>query len=105
VLSLGENITREEALAFLATSAIYGNLGLFVGAGLSKAVLSDESGPVALSWGELLDKTAQKMVSTMNQLRRLDSPTLKLHLQSARPTLERQVTHLRIHCDSLSKRS
>jgi hypothetical protein len=61
VLSLGENITREEALAFLATSAIYGNLGLFVGAGLSKAVLSDESGPVALSWGELLDKTAQKM--------------------------------------------
>ncbi len=45
----------------LASSVSYGNLGLFVGAGFSKAVLDDESGGVALSWPELLEKTAQKM--------------------------------------------
>ena len=46
--------TREQVLKFLSSSASYGNLGLFIGAGFSKAVLHDGINDVALSWGELL---------------------------------------------------
>jgi hypothetical protein len=61
LLKLPENPTRKNVLNFLATSASYGNLGLFVGAGFSKAVLNDTAEGVALSWGELLERAAQKM--------------------------------------------
>lgn len=50
--------TRADVFAFLASSSIYGNLGAFVGAGLSKAVLNDGIDDVALSWGELLHRVA-----------------------------------------------
>ena len=54
--------SRDEVLTFLAGSASYGNLGLFIGAGFSKAVLNEGSeDDVALSWGELLEKVAKKM--------------------------------------------
>jgi hypothetical protein len=46
-------MTKEEAFRFISEASIYGNLGLFVGAGFSKAVLIDEA-PIVLSWGELL---------------------------------------------------
>ena len=61
VPKLDEKITKKSALKFLAQSSSYGNLGLFVGAGFSKAVLNDASDGVALSWSELLERTAQKM--------------------------------------------
>ncbi len=55
-----ERPTRDEVLSFLAQSSSYGNLGLFVGAGFSKAVLNDTA-PIALSWGELLELAARRM--------------------------------------------
>jgi hypothetical protein len=50
--------SRNDVLTFLSGSSRYGNLGLFIGAGFSKAVLGPE---VALSWGELLRKVAEQM--------------------------------------------
>jgi hypothetical protein len=61
LLKLPTTLTRDNVLGFLASSASYGNLGLFIGAGFSKAVLSDSSGCIALSWGALLEKAALKM--------------------------------------------
>ncbi|TWR92133.1 SIR2 family protein [Pseudomonas saxonica] len=49
-----KNVTREEVIHYLASSSIYGNLCLFVGAGFSKELVGDE----ALSWGELLMRAA-----------------------------------------------
>jgi hypothetical protein len=54
--------TREDVLTFVAKSASYGNLGLFIGAGFSKAVLNETADDeIALSWGELLERAAKKM--------------------------------------------
>jgi hypothetical protein len=53
---------RGDVLTFLAKSASYGNLGLFIGAGFSKAVLTESANnKVALSWGELLEKAAKRL--------------------------------------------
>lgn len=52
---------RKEVLEFLSHSATYGNLGAFIGAGFSKAVLNDEFNDIALSWGELLEKVAEEL--------------------------------------------
>lgn len=56
--NLGDTPSRAEVFDFLAGSAVYGNLGAFIGAGLSKAVLNDELEDIALSWGELLEQVA-----------------------------------------------
>ncbi len=53
--------TRQEVLKFISESASYGNLGAFIGAGFSKAVLNDELNEIALSWGELLEKASEKL--------------------------------------------
>jgi hypothetical protein len=59
---LPEKPARAEVLTFLAKSANYGNLGLFIGAGFSKAVLNENSrDKIALSWGELLEKVAKRL--------------------------------------------
>ena len=60
MFTLTPTTSREDVLLFLAKSSSYGNLGLFIGAGFSKAVLNDGT-DIALSWGELLGKAAQKM--------------------------------------------
>jgi len=49
VFRIPEVPTRTEVLTFISKSASYGNLGLFVGAGFSKAVLNDPM-KIALSW-------------------------------------------------------
>ena len=71
-LKLSKKPTRDEVLNFLATSASYGNLGLFIGAGLSKAVLNESSeDEIALSWGGLLQGVAKKMdvnYDSLNQI-------------------------------------
>jgi len=54
-----KTLKREEILATIAKSSIYGNLGLFVGAGMSKAILNDDFEYIALSWGELIEKCAK----------------------------------------------
>jgi hypothetical protein len=54
--------SRTDLLTFLSDSASYGNLGLLVGAGFSKAVLNDSpDDEIALSWGELLSRAATKI--------------------------------------------
>jgi hypothetical protein len=52
--------SRKEVLKFISDSASYGNLGLFVGAGFTKAVLN-ESEEVALSWADLLDQASTEL--------------------------------------------
>jgi len=58
---LTDNPSRADALKFISKSASFGNLGLFVGAGFSKAVLNDDFNEIALSWGELLTKSSEKL--------------------------------------------
>lgn len=45
-------------MRFISQSSSYGNLGAFIGAGFSKAVLNDGFHDIALSWGELLEQVA-----------------------------------------------
>jgi hypothetical protein len=55
-------MSREDLIASIAEAVVYGNLGLFVGTGFSKAVLNgdvDNDGP-ALSWGELLKRATEE---------------------------------------------
>jgi hypothetical protein len=58
---LSENPTRNDVLTFISKSASYGNLGAFIGAGFSKAVLNDGVNDIALSWGELLEQSCKKL--------------------------------------------
>ena len=58
---LPDNPSRAEVLAFISRSASYGNLGTFIGAGFSKAVLNDGFNDIALSWGELLAAVASSL--------------------------------------------
>jgi SIR2-like protein len=48
--------SKQDVYKFISDSASYGNLGLFIGTGFSKAVLNDDRNQIALSWGELLEK-------------------------------------------------
>lgn len=56
--TLGDSPSRTEVLQFLFESSNYGNLGLFIGAGFSKAVFSSQE-DVTLSWGDLLFKASE----------------------------------------------
>jgi hypothetical protein len=60
-MSLEHFETREDVLRFISKSASYGNLGLFIGTGFSKAVLNDNDSQIALSWGELLEQVSEKL--------------------------------------------
>jgi hypothetical protein len=59
--TLGDSPSRTEVLKFLFESSTYGNLGLFIGAGFSKAVFASEEEEVALSWGDLLVAASKMM--------------------------------------------
>ncbi len=58
---LSDSPSRKELLEFISKSSSYGNLGAFIGAGFSKAVLNDPFQDIALSWGELLEKVAETL--------------------------------------------
>lgn len=58
---LPANPTRQQVLTFISDSASYGNLGAFIGAGFSKAVLNDDISEIALSWGDLLEGASKKL--------------------------------------------
>lgn len=58
---LPENPSRQQVLKLISDSASYGNLGAFIGAGFSKAVLNDEYNEIALSWGDLLEQASKKL--------------------------------------------
>lgn len=62
-----EKISREEALSLISASSIYGNLGLFIGAGMSMAILNDEWTEVALSWKQLIYKCAEEFQVNLKQ--------------------------------------
>lgn len=58
---MSESPLRSEVLKFISKSASFGNLGVFIGAGFSKAVLNDSFDDIALSWGELLERASEKL--------------------------------------------
>lgn len=60
-MKLSTNPTRAEVLDFLSQSVIYGNLGLFIGAGFCKAMLNENHNEIALSWGQLIEKAAEEL--------------------------------------------
>lgn len=53
-------LTRTKVLEDLASSSIFGNLGIFAGAGVSMAIMNDGWDNIALSWGQLLEKASLK---------------------------------------------
>jgi len=55
-----KEILREDALHLISKSTIYGNLGLFIGSGMSMAILNDEWEDIALSWKGLIFKCAEE---------------------------------------------
>ncbi len=55
-----KNLTRKSVLHLVSKSASYGNLGAFIGAGFSKAVINTST-DIALSWGELLKLVAKEL--------------------------------------------
>lgn len=54
-----KKMSREEALNIVSKASLYGNLGLFIGAGMSMAILNDERNKIALSWKELINDCAK----------------------------------------------
>jgi hypothetical protein len=68
--TLGKSPSRSEVLRFLFHASNYGNLGLFIGAGFSKAIFSAEEDNVALSWSELLKAASEKMDVDLSKLKR-----------------------------------
>ena len=61
MLNLDEHPSREDVLNFLSESSVFGNLGLFVGAGFSKAVMNNGFDQIALSWDQLLERASEKL--------------------------------------------
>ena len=53
-------LSRQEVLELLSKSVSYGNLGAFIGAGFSKAVLNSKKN-IALSWTDLLKKASENI--------------------------------------------
>jgi hypothetical protein len=66
--SLPESPSRDAVFKFIFEASKYGNLGLFVGAGFSKAVLNDDDSEIALSWGALLETVAKKLEVPIDDL-------------------------------------
>lgn len=67
---LPEHPSRAEVLTFISRSASYGNLGAFIGAGFSKAVVNDGTNDIALSWGELLANVAKTLSVDYEEIRK-----------------------------------
>ncbi|MGL1931374.1 MAG: SIR2 family protein [Desulfotalea sp.] len=63
-----EKIPKKKLLTILSKSSNFGNLGMFVGAGFSKAVLNSEHNDIALSWGDLLEKASRNMSIKYNEI-------------------------------------
>lgn len=61
-------LKRKDVLRKLFDAATFGNLGIFIGAGFSKAVVNTEAEDIALSWGELLRSAASIMEIDLGSL-------------------------------------
>jgi len=62
------NTSKNSAFDKIAEGVIYGNLGLFVGAGLSMAIMNKDEEPIALSWHSLLEKCADYFEINFSQI-------------------------------------
>ncbi len=60
-MKLNDSPNRNDVLDIIISSSLYGNLGLFIGAGVSKTVLTDIDSSLALSWKQLIEKIAQQL--------------------------------------------
>ena len=58
--NLSDTPSKVELFNFISYASDFGNLGLFIGSGFSKAVLNSEFNNIALSWDDLLKKGAEK---------------------------------------------
>ena len=68
--SLGDLPSRSDVLEFLFEASRYGNLGLFIGAGFSKALFASDEENIALSWGDLLKAASKKMGMSFSKFNR-----------------------------------
>lgn len=59
--TLDDNPDKQSVLRFISEASNYGNLGVFVGAGFSKAVLNHGVEDIALSWGQILEKACDRL--------------------------------------------
>jgi hypothetical protein len=66
-MKMEKTISKEDAINLISKSSVYGNLGLFIGAGMSMAILNDEWTKVALSWKELIYKCAEEFRITLKE--------------------------------------
>lgn len=58
---------RKDVIEKISDSTNYGNLGLFIGAGMSMAILNDSWDKIALSWQELIYKCAESFDIKLNK--------------------------------------
>lgn len=101
-------LTREDVYNILFNAFNYGNLGLFIGAGFSKAVVNDEF-TSALSWGELIEKACEELKIELPEDKELKgisypeisssicemiSDTEEVSYDEARKLLKRKISHL-----------
>lgn len=54
------SLSRQDVLDQIAEASVFGNLGLFIGTGLTMAIMNKDIRPIALSWKGLLFKCAKK---------------------------------------------
>lgn len=59
---------KTDVFAYIAKSSTYGNLGLFIGAGLPMALLNNDWTTVALSWKELIYKVAEELAINFDEI-------------------------------------
>ncbi|HXD79795.1 MAG TPA: SIR2 family protein [Puia sp.] len=64
-------LSRDQTFELIARSSNYGNLGLFIGAGLSMAVLNTPQKKTALSWKELIDSCAAELSVDISECSRV----------------------------------
>lgn len=106
---LPDNPSRAEVLVFISRSASYGNLGTFIGAGFSKAVLNEGFNDIALSWGELLAAVARSLDVDYNEIRKegvgfpeIASRICEVHSQAEGIAYQRSVQRVKQEIASLT---
>jgi hypothetical protein len=77
--------TRNEALREIASAVIFGNLGLFIGAGLPMAIFNRKGSSIALSWSDLIRKCFKEFKIPFKKNSRVGSsyPDIASHLCKA----------------------
>lgn len=70
-ISRDTSISRDSAMSQIADAVIYGNLGMFIGAGLPMAILNRPGHTVALSWGELIKKCFKAFRIPQNRVNKI----------------------------------